>query len=172
MMRTMTRSLLVAFPLAMGLALTGCGTGGGDGAGGGGGDAAGLSRDEKAVKFAECMRENGVDMEDPEPGKPGGIQIRGGEGGQESVDKAMEACKEYNVMADSQGKADPEMAKKNQEFAECMRENGVDEFPDPEPGQRGVRVNKETGEDPDFEKAMEECRPVLGGPGGGAAGGE
>ncbi|PSK95400.1 hypothetical protein CLV63_11560 [Murinocardiopsis flavida] len=168
MKRDLMRSLLVAAPLVLGLALTGCGSE----SGGASGDAAGMSAHEKGVKFAECMRENGVDMEDPEPGK--GVMVKGKKGGEEGMDKAMEACEEYAPTGE-RGKKDPEMAKKQQEFAECMRENDVD-FPDPEPGQMGIRMDKKTAEDPDFDAAMKECQPIMGdamkgGPGG-AAGGE
>jgi hypothetical protein len=174
-MRRLTRGVLVALPLALALALTGCGSddGGSDVASAGGGKeepvAAGspsLSRDEMGVKFAQCMRENGIDMADPEPGK--GVMLKvGPEVGKETMDKAMEACREYNPMADGAAGADPQAEENGRKFAICMRENGVEAFPDPAPGQRGIKITPEIGQDPDFEKAQEKCQDILSGPAGG-----
>ena len=76
-MRKRTRGTLAALPpavaLALALALSGCGSGGDtektDAA------ASKSAQDDQGVKFAQCLREHGVDVEDPEPGK--GIRITG-----------------------------------------------------------------------------------------------
>jgi hypothetical protein len=187
-MRKLTRGALAVPPLALTLmltltmALTGCGSAsggsqvasaagaGGGGTGGGGGSATpGLSRDEMGVKFAQCMRENGVDMPDPEPGR--GVQLRVGPGtSRETVDAAMEACREYNPQANGSAGADPQAEERTRKFAECMRSNGVESFPDPEPGQRGIMIDGTTGDDPDFATAQQKCQDVLSG--GTAAGGQ
>ncbi|NYI07575.1 hypothetical protein [Allostreptomyces psammosilenae] len=175
-MRLRPLRALVVLPLALTVALTGCASDDGDGAavasvggevddaGSGSGTGASLSPEEMGVRFAQCMRENGVDMEDPEPGGPG-IVIRGGSD-PAVVEAAMEACREFNPQANGSGEADPEAEENAREFAGCMRENGVEAFPDPEPGQRGVRINREIAEDPDFEAAQEACQDILsaGGP--------
>ncbi len=44
-----------------------------------------------------------------------------------------------------------------------MRKNGVEKFPDPKPGQRGIMIDKAVGEDPDFQKAQQTCQPILAG---------
>ncbi|ONI68592.1 hypothetical protein BWI15_37035 [Kribbella sp. ALI-6-A] len=168
-------SLLAALVLTASLALTGCGSepeSEGVASGGtsqpeastGGGDAAAenLSQDEMGVKFAQCLRENGLDVKDPEPGK--GVMLKfGPESGmsREKVEQAMEACRKYNPQADS--KPNPEQEANGRKFAACMRENGVEKFPDPKPGQRGIQIDKEAGSDPDLEKAQAACQSILAG---------
>jgi len=123
-----------------------------------------LSRDEMGVKFAQCLRENGIDVKDPEPGK--GIQLKldpSSGVSKEDVDKAMEACKQWDPQADGTNNSNPQAEENGRKFAECMRKNGVEKFPDPKPGQRGIMIDKATGEDPDFPKAQETCQPILAG---------
>lgn len=161
--------ILAALPLALALALAGCGSDGGDAPGvasaGGakqtsapGGQKA--DRGEMGVKFAQCMREHGVQMDDPKPGQ--GIQIKT-KGKKETIDKAMEACRQYNPMEAATGAPDPKMQERAREHAACMRQNGVEEFPDPKPGQRGIRIDRKVGEDPDFQAAQEKCQKILQG---------
>ncbi|GAA0952107.1 hypothetical protein GCM10009554_54670 [Kribbella koreensis] len=122
----------------------------------------GLSRDEKSVKFTQCLREHGIDVPDPEPGKGPMIKLDPSSGiSQEDMQKAMEDCQEFNP----QGEAgpDPQQEENGRKFAACMREHGVEKFPDPKPGQRGVMIDRAAGEDPDFPKAQEACQPILAG---------
>lgn len=171
------RLTLAVLPLLCALTLAGCGSsedGGSDvaSAGGtsssaadGGGSGEELSRDEMGVKFAQCMRENGVDMADPEPGK--GIQLKvGPETSQETVQAALEACREFNPQENGSGQADPEREAAFREYAQCMRDNGVEAFPDPEPGSPGMRITPEVGEDPDFQTAEQACQEKLAPAGG------
>jgi predicted small secreted protein len=164
---------VAALPLLCALTLTGCTAdeGGGDvaSAGGAGSSAPGggeeLSRDEMAAKFAQCMREHGVDMPDPEPGK--GIQLKlGPESSREKTQAAMEACREYNPQENGSARPDPGQEAAVRAFAQCMRDHEVEAFPDPEPGRPGIRISGEVGEDPDFEPAQQECQDLLV-PGGG-----
>lgn len=54
-------------------------------------------------------------------------------------------------------------------FAQCMRENGMTWFEDPEPGARGLKIAVPPGTDKaKFEAAMKACRKHL--PGGGEPG--
>ena len=162
------RLTLAALPLLFALTLTGCGAedDGGTGVASAGGtssaspDGGELSRDEMGVKFAQCMRENGVDMDDPEPGK--GIQLKVGPGtSQETVQAALEACREYNPQENGSAQPDPEREAAFREYAQCMRDNGVEAFPDPEPGSPGVRITGEVGNDPDFQTAQQACQELL-----------
>ena len=143
--------------LALAATLTGCGgekSGDAPPAGGTQGSAApSLDPYAKGLKFAQCMRENGVDMEDPEPGK--GVQLRVQGVSQETVQKAMEACREWAPEGANGGKADPKQAEQIRKFAQCMRDNGVEAFPDQEGA--GIRVDKSVAEDPDFEAANDKC---------------
>ena len=174
MKRQHTLGALATMTLALGLVLTGCGSedGGTEVASGGGAQATGgatsatpsLSKDEMGVKFAQCLRENGVDVPDPEPGKGPQIRLDPSSGvTKEDVDKAMEACREFDPQAGSS--ANPQSDENGRKFAECMRKNGVEKFPDPKPGQRGIIIDKETGSDPDLQKAQEACQSILAGGG-------
>ncbi|MFG2015234.1 hypothetical protein [Actinomadura geliboluensis] len=162
--------ILAALPLALALVLTGCGSDGGGDTGvasaggakqeGPAGGGAKPNLDELGVKFAQCMREHGVDMDDPQPGR--GVQLKV-KGNKETVDKAMEACRQYNPQANATGAPDPQMQERARKHAECMRQHGVEAFPDPKPGQRGIRIDAKVGEDPDFEAAQQECQKILQG---------
>ncbi|NEA25537.1 hypothetical protein [Actinomadura bangladeshensis] len=161
--------ILAVLPLALALTLTGCGSDGGDDPGvasAGGARQSGAAGGQKpdqgdmGVKFAQCMREHGVQMDDPKPGQ--GVQIKA-KGDKESMDKAMEACRQYNPMESATGAPDPKMEERAREHAECMRKNGVEEFPDPKRGQRGIRIDQKVGEDPDFQAAQEKCQKILQG---------
>ncbi|MGH3490626.1 MAG: hypothetical protein ACRDP8_22280 [Actinopolymorphaceae bacterium] len=148
---------------------------GGSGDSDGGGDGAELTREEReerALKFAACMRENGVPMEDPEPGQAGRVRI-GGNGDGERIDRetmeaAQEACQKYSPFGEGGPSPDPEMADNMRKFAQCMRDNGVPDFPDPDGGR--MMLDRSVAEDPDFDAAQEKCAEILpnrpGGPGG------
>ncbi|MPZ95772.1 MAG: hypothetical protein GEU96_12895 [Propionibacteriales bacterium] len=49
------------------------------------------------------------------------------------------------------------------EYAKCMRDNDVEKFKDPKPGE-GIDIGPEVVEDPDFKAAEETCNEeVFGG---------
>jgi outer membrane murein-binding lipoprotein Lpp len=122
----------------------------------------GLSRDEKAIKFTQCLREQGLNVPDPEPGKGPMLKFDKNSGvSREQVDKAMEACKQFNPQGESG--PNPQQEENGRKFAECMRTNGVEKFPDPKPGQRGIMIGPGVGDDPDFQKAQEICQPIMAG---------
>ncbi|WP_433162648.1 hypothetical protein [Kribbella sp. CA-247076] len=169
----MRKTTLAAALLATAVLLTGCGSEEPDNqvASGTGAQAeattpssapASMSRDEKAIKFTQCLREQGLDVPDPEPGKGPMLKFNRESGvTQEKVQQAMEACKEFNPQGESG--PNPQQEENGRKFAACMRENGVEKFPDPEPGQRGIMVGPGVGDDPDFKKAQETCQPIMAG---------
>jgi hypothetical protein len=91
----------------------------------------------QAVKFAECMRDNGV-SEFPDPDASEGLTIDGVVNGS-SLDPSSAAWKEaIGACKDLQPPGftgDEDVSAEEQEtrleFAQCMRENGVKDFPDP-----------------------------------------
>ncbi|GGK70699.1 hypothetical protein Ppa06_35780 [Planomonospora parontospora subsp. parontospora] len=117
-----------------------------------------LDRDERNLRFARCMRENGVDMADPEPGKGVMIKLKGDRA---VMEKAQEACKQY-APAGGDGPGAAQDSERMRELARCMRDNGVPEFPDPQPDGL-VRIGKGVADDPDFEAAQQKCRLDAGG---------
>lgn len=159
------RGILAAIPLALTLALAGCGA-----SDAGGSDVASVSSGKpaaaasasasvdpqaKGLKFAQCMREHGIPMDDPEPGK--GVMLKMDKSiSPETAQKAQEACKEYAPSGGGPGgKVDPKMAEQLRKFSQCMRDNGVEAFPDPDGG--ALRMTGEAGDDPDFKAAQDKC---------------
>jgi hypothetical protein len=156
--------------LAVALALAGCAKDGGKGnevatankgTPEGATPTASVDPQEQMIKFAQCMRANGIQMEDPKPGE--GIRIGVKEGQEETMKKAQEACRKYSPEANG-AKPDPEMQEKARKFAKCMRDNGVKDFPDPDPNKPGILMNKKQGDDPNFKKAQEKCQDIIGAP--------
>ncbi|GGM39775.1 hypothetical protein ACFFX1_31260 [Dactylosporangium sucinum] len=113
----------------------------------------------KALKFAQCMRENGVNVPDPEPGK--GVMMKfDGSVSQEQVQKAMEACREWAPQGmNGGGGGDPQQEARMRKYAQCMRANGVEAFPDPD--GTGIRLDKSVADDPDFKAAEQACAKEL-----------
>jgi hypothetical protein len=166
----------VAVPLALALALAGCSSpdGGAEVASVSGtaspsagtdSEAAGLSGQEKALKYAQCMRDHGVPMEDPQiDGGKIEVKIDGGRapGDKSKFDAAQEACKEYTPGGGPNGgNPDPQAQENMRKMAQCMRDSGVPNFPDPDP-QGGIRIDRGVGEDPDFPAAQQKCEAQYG----------
>ena len=134
-----------------------------------------LTETERRAKFTECMRGQGVEMPDPENGEPGGFVFKFGDqagGGPDpsKVEAAMQACKKYLPNGGDPPKLSPEQLEQGRKHAQCMRENGVPEFPDPDSSGR-IKIEGGNGMNPDnetFKAAEEKCREFrpTGGPGG------
>ncbi|MFG1862972.1 hypothetical protein [Microbispora bryophytorum] len=170
------RALGPALGLTVGLALAlaGCGAAPADdgiasagGATSGGGATAGPSasapvdRQEAQLKFAQCMREHGVDI--PDPGPDGRVRIIGKKGDQASMEKAMQACRHFmkDAVGDKLGGDDPQARDRMVKFAQCMREHGID-MPDPAPGQ-GIQVKIKRGQEKAMEEAQKACEELAPG---------
>jgi hypothetical protein len=102
----------------------------------------------QAVKFAECMRDNGV-SEFPDPDASGGLTIDGVLNGS-SLDpntpvwqNAIAACEDLQPPGFT---GDEEVTAEEQEtrleFAQCIRDNGVEDFPDPTEDSPLVDTNR------------------------------
>lgn len=104
---------------------------------------------DKAVKFAECMRENGV-REFPDPNASGqfAYEIKRGSALDPSSAEwktAIGACKDLQPPgALGDGKRSAEEQEAALKFAQCMRDNGVEDFPDPT--ENGPLINVEGAE--------------------------
>jgi hypothetical protein len=131
---------------------------------------AAASRDPDApLKFAKCMRANGMTWF-PDPNANGGMRIKTPKGmDPKKFEAAQEACKQYAPSMDGDRKPDPEMLEKMRAMSKCMRENGVPNFPDPNPNG-GISIDSKMGIDPEsptFQKAEEKCSEFRPDPGGG-----
>ena len=141
-----------------------------------------LDPEDAALEFARCMREHGIDLPDPQVaegpgGQGGGVMIQiDGEFDDEKMQEAQEACQPIMESAiGSFEEPDPEEVERMQEqmieFAQCMREHGVD-FPDPvfdENGgmtvSAGVGGEGERPSQADLDKmqdAQEACQDEVG----------
>ena len=162
--------LAVAFTLAF----VACGGGGdsdgvaslgGQGSGDTGTTASGTKDpQDAALEYAQCMREQGVDM--PDPGPNGELQLQVGPGDRDKVEKAQQKCEP--LLENARPRLSEEQRSAMQDgflaFARCMREHGVD-MPDPQFGEGG-RVTQRGGrgvnpDDPKFQEAQEACEPIL-----------
>lgn len=149
-----------------------------------------LTREEALLAFTACLREHGVDIEDPTVDANGNVQLSrpgGGPGGGAGRDvdearAARDAC--APLLEDSAigfDRADrTELEDALYEFAACMRDNGHD-MPDPDftdfgagTGGGGGPFGEIDRDDPVFQEATAACEDVLAGferPGGGPRGG-
>jgi hypothetical protein len=147
------------------------------------GDTSDQSMQERMRAFAQCMRDHGIEMQDPEvvtdenggtrtkvqigPGPSGAPNGpgRGGPGpGDEAFKKAEEQCRSLLPQGGQLGEGPTAEDEENmRNFSKCMRENGVENFPDPQPGG-GIAISPENGvnpEDPAFKEAEKKCEELM-----------
>jgi hypothetical protein len=129
-----------------------------------------------ALDFAQCMRDEGIDMPDPQFGDGGGVTMRlGGSDGPNpdtpGFEEADEKCREHLEAVEPPELSDEQQQEFQQsalDFARCMRGEGID-MPDPEfEGGGRVRIGPGPGgagpldrDDPAFQEAFETCRDEL-----------
>jgi hypothetical protein len=116
------------------------------GTGIGSGDTSASTR-EQAMKFAACMRDNGV-KQFPDPDASGRLTIDAIANGS-SLDtntaafkQAISACKDLQPPGFTGHKRNAQQQQKALEFAQCIRDNGVKDFPDPTPDGPLVDTNR------------------------------
>jgi hypothetical protein len=129
---------------------------------------------EAQLKYARCMREHGVDMPDPVFQSGGGV-TQTGPADEDDMKRpkfreAEQACKKYLEAIEA-----PELSEEeSEEFREaalanarCMREHGIENFPDPtftKDGAAELMIDKGSGidpEDPEFKAAEKACRDTM-----------
>jgi len=129
-----------------------------------------LTARDKAVKFAECIRAHGVsDFPDPNAKN----QFEYGVSVSPAVWKqATTACKDLQPPGTLSSKRTPKQQSASLRFAQCIRDNGVKDFPDPVNGEPLVDTYKipssnRPGGMTILNAAMQECGNVLGEAAGG-----
>src|SRR5688572_29847780 len=129
-------------------------------------------RDE-AVKFAECMRAKGV-REFPDPDASGTLTIDG-IANRSSLDtnsaaftQAIAACKDLQPPGFIGHKRTAQEQENALKFAQCIRDNGVKDFPDPTPDGPLIdttRIPSAAGKGslsiPGLRAAMAKCRDLA-----------
>jgi hypothetical protein len=123
-----------------------------------------LDKHQKAVKFAACIRSNGV-KDFPDPNEKDeftfGINVTPA-----VWTKAVDACKDLQPEGFANMDRTPEQQKSGIEFANCIREHGVKDFPDPIQGEPLVNTyripssNTQSGMNT-LNAAMNACRSAM-----------
>jgi hypothetical protein len=133
------------------------------------------------LAFAQCMRDHGIDMPDPQFSADGAAMIRiGGPGTRPEFDPESEVFQAAQEACGPQLEAvrprlDPEqqaeLLEQQLALAQCIRDQGIDGFPDPDVDADG-RLRRFAGAGPDdlgfdpfsetFQAAMETCTDELG----------
>ena len=139
---------------------------------GGNTHAAATTNRDQAVKFSECMRKNGI-RDFPDPDASGALAIDT-IANRTSVDtnstafaQARSACKELEPPGFTGNKRSPEQQQAALRFAQCIRNSGVKDFPDPAPDapiidtDRIPSANQPGGMDA-LHAAMQKCRGLAG----------
>jgi len=145
-MRTERWSRAAPALLALAGLISGCGASASAGTGGGGNDntAAGT---QQAVKFAQCMRTNGV-SNFPDPNASGKLTIdavangSGLDTNSPAFSQALRACKGLEPAGFTGGTRSSQQRAAGLKFAQCIRSNGVPDFPDPLPNGPLVDTNR------------------------------
>ena len=137
-----------------------------------------LDSENALLAFTQCLREQGLDVDDPELDANGEFQFTMPIG--EFMERmnstesraALEACQQYLIGVTQQfgGFDRTGMEDRLLAYAECMRENGYD-MPDPdltggfelnpEPGEAPSAFGNIDAEDPAFQAANEVCESVF-----------
>ena len=101
----------------------------------------------KAMKFAQCMRDNGVKAF-PDPDASGTLTVDE-IANNSSVDttsaawtKAIDTCKDLEPAGFTGKKRSAKQQAAALKFAQCIRNNGVKDFPDPSPGEPLINTNR------------------------------
>ncbi|MEV7346572.1 hypothetical protein [Streptomyces sp. NPDC093544] len=166
-------TMLAAVPLtALVFGITGCGGGGDDpgvataqsagSASQSGGDAA-----QQAQKYANCLKDAGVTMTQ---GADGTLEVDKEKTPQTTILQASEKCRNLQpeAAATDVPQVSPEDLEKRREYAACIREHGVKDYPDPDPRTGESVLDDELARqlktDATFESALAECRNVLPSP--------
>jgi hypothetical protein len=129
-------------------------------------------QNEAILAYAQCLRDNGIDVDDPQAGSVGARGIFGG-GRSEEFIAASEACNP--ILEASRPEIDPEAEQERLEqqlaLAQCIRDQGFEEYPDPAIGSDGrlERVRGREAQDigidfrsSEFQEAMGICRDEMG----------
>ena len=124
----------------------------------------GADRREQGVKFAECVRANGV-ADFPDPDASGefayGVSVT-----PEVFTRAVQACKDLEPPGSLSLQRSPAEQSVSLEFARCVRENGVPDFPDPVQGEPLINTYKIPSTDRAggmdiLDAAVESCRALF-----------
>ncbi|MGP3691469.1 hypothetical protein ACTVZO_43725 [Streptomyces sp. IBSNAI002] len=142
--RTGRRAAAVAGTLLFAALVSGCGSGGGSG-----GASSDSGQNEAMRKYAQCMREQGVEMNDDGTTPGGGA----GQTGTSTLNDAGNCSRFLDDAGMLPKKGDPEQRKQMLEMTKCLRENGVS-VDDPADGN-ALQIPQDA---PGLDEAMKKCK--------------
>ena len=124
---------------------------------------------QAALAYAQCIRNNGV-PDFPDPDAQGNFRSASHElQGDPKFEAALRACRNLAPgAAHEQNRGSPAFVAQARKFAQCVRDNGVPNFPDPGPDGTFRGASHELQGDPKFQAALQACQSKL--PGGGHKG--
>jgi hypothetical protein len=168
MNRRLRPGAALALVVLLGLIGVGCGsnapseTGTANGTGTGAGK--NVTGQDKAVKFAECMRASGV-PHFPDANAKGEF-VFGIDVSPAVWARAVNACKALQPPGTLSAHRTPEQQTASLRFAQCMRKNGVKDFPDPVNGEPLINTYRipsaaTSGGMTILNAAVQKCRSVL-----------
>jgi hypothetical protein len=156
--------------IALATLISGCGSSAPAATGGGGSGNTAASAQE-AVKFAQCMRNNGV-SQFPDLNASGKLTIdavangSGLDASSPAFKQALSACKGFEPAGFTGSTRSSQQQTAGLKFAQCIRSNGVPEFPDPLPNGPLVDTNRipsanQPGGMSALHAAMQKCSAVA-----------
>jgi hypothetical protein len=131
--------------IALAALISGCGSSAA--AGGGGASGSTSASAQQAVTFAQCMRNNGVGNF-PDPNASGKLTIDQVANGSSlninapAFKQALSACKGLEPAGFTGSTRSAQQQAAGLKFAQCIRSNGVPDFPDPLPNGPLVDTNR------------------------------
>jgi hypothetical protein len=114
--------------------------------------------DDAALAYAQCMRDNGyAEFPDPTPGE--GMRFLITPGSAARFEKASTACRDLAPEGLRDEGVTPEQLEGLLKLAQCVRDHGVPNFPDPSADGRFDAGRIGAGpDDPKLKAAMGACR--------------
>lgn len=120
---------------------------------------------DQAVTFSQCMRNNGV-SNFPDPSASGQFTIDGIANSSginpnsPAFQQALSACKSLEPSGFMGTQRTPQQQAAALKFAQCMRNNGISNFPDPSPDGPIINVNG-AHSIPGFQAALAKCSAIY-----------
>lgn len=119
--------------------------------------------DDAALAYSKCMRDNGyAEFPDPTPGE--GMRFLITPGSAARFEKASTACRDLAPEGLRDEGVTPEQLEGLVKLAQCVRDHGVSNFPDPSAdGRFDVGKIGAGPDDPTLKSAMGACRELSRG---------
>jgi hypothetical protein len=150
---TKTSALLAVAALAVAAVLTGCGGSGGQHTA----VPTSTSAGDQVIRFAQCMRQHGINVPDPAPGS-GRITINPQGSTDAQIQAAQEACRKYRP--ETSNPRDGADSDRMVRLARCLRRHGVN-VADPQPGQP-LKINDQGQDRQQLQQANQACQQGVG----------